>query len=102
MNIQDLRIEAARRLVEAGMAVDSADDELEYYSWPEMFSTTAGPRGGFAGQMFTQFQIHAFFSHFHRVAVLCCAGEFRLASNFEPMMHWYDAKFIVAAEGGGK
>jgi len=35
-------------------------NNLMYYSFPQMFSTTAGPflkQGGFAGQAFTEFQI---------------------------------------------
>lgn len=37
--------------------------EIEWYSWPQVFGTTAGPGAGsgvIAGQGFTTFQVYAF------------------------------------------
>lgn len=34
--------------------------DLEWYSWPESFGSTSGPRGGIGGCMITRFQVYAF------------------------------------------
>lgn len=47
--------EARRRLV------CSADD-LEVYTWPETFGSTAGPHGGIGGQAISTFQVWGFYN----------------------------------------
>lgn len=48
--------------------------ELSYISWPEAFSSTAGPFGGVGGQAFTTFQLDAFDYDGH--AAIFCNGRF--------------------------
>lgn len=60
---------------------------LQYYSWPQTFSNTAGPFhvvGGFAGQAFTLFQMECWtdgdtaliFSRGRMVRVIQCSQPF--------------------------
>lgn len=35
-------------------------DDIEWYSWPQNFPTTAGPKGGVGGCMIIRFQVFAF------------------------------------------
>lgn len=48
--------------------------DLEYYSYPAVFGSTAGPFGGVGGQMITPFQVQAFV--WERSAALFCIGKF--------------------------
>ena len=38
-------------------------DEVTWYSWPQVFGSTSGPRGGISGQAVTTFQVYAFTAH---------------------------------------
>ena len=38
-------------------------DEVTWYSWPQVFGSTSGPRGGISGQVITTFQVYAFTAH---------------------------------------
>lgn len=35
-------------------------DDVQWYSWPQNFPTTSGPKGGAGGCMITSFQVFAF------------------------------------------
>lgn len=37
--------------------------EVTWYSWPQAFGSTSGPRGGISGQAVTTFQVYAFTAH---------------------------------------
>lgn len=50
MKIEIILDEAAKR-----MGVDV--DQLSWWSWPQMFGSTAGPTGGIGGCMMTAFQV---------------------------------------------
>lgn len=49
--------------------------EINWYSWPQVFGSTAGPRGGIGGAMMTTFQVYAFESHLKRCKY--CAGVWK-------------------------
>lgn len=66
--LQALLIEAARLL---GCSVD----ELEWWSWPQVFGSTSGPRGGIGGQAMTAFQVFGFSDGGN--AVKYCGGVWR-------------------------
>lgn len=48
---------------------------INWYSWPEVFGSTAGPRGGIGGQAMTTFQVYGFIGH--EKAVMYCGGVWR-------------------------
>lgn len=48
--------------------------DFEYYSYPQMFGSTAGPFGGLGGDAMTNFQIDAFV--WEGFAALFCGGRF--------------------------
>lgn len=45
-----------------------------YYSFPKVFGSTAGPFGGYGGQMFTTFQIEVW-EYDTRYVVIGCEGR---------------------------
>ena len=49
-------------------------DRLMLHAWPEVFSSTAGPHMGIAGQAFTTFQVMAFEDVYERKGMMWCAG----------------------------
>ena len=56
---------------------------IEYYAWPQTFSSTAGPFGGFAGQAVSTFTVEAFTDG--RDAVLFCGGKYwKRVEKFNP------------------
>ncbi len=69
IEIVDLLAEAAKK---SGCAVE----DVQWYSWPQVFGSTAGPRRTGGGQMMTVKQVYAFWP-------LCgeklkyCAGVWR-------------------------
>lgn len=50
-------------------------DEISWYSWPQVFGSTAGPRGGIGGRAMTTFQVYAFESCSQRCKY--CAGVWK-------------------------
>ena len=52
-DVDQLIIEAAKRL-------KCHAYEVEWYSWPETFASTSGPRGGIGGQAISTFQVYGF------------------------------------------
>ena len=56
--------------------------DLEFYSWYKLFSTTAGPhiltKDMVAGQAFTNFQILGFINKRNRDSVKYCDGVWKL------------------------
>lgn len=50
-------------------------EEVEWYSWPQVFGTTAGPNGGAGGNMMTTFQVFAFDAPGDKSRY--CAGQWR-------------------------
>lgn len=54
-----------------------------YYSYPCVFGSTAGPRGGYGGSMVTTFQVHALvFEGPQRYALQYCAGVTQITRKF--------------------
>lgn len=57
-------------------------EEVEWYSWPQVFANTAGPGGGAGGNTMTTFQIFAFNAN-GELSKYCCGywrkwnGEFQ-------------------------
>lgn len=47
-------------LAEAAARLGVEVNEVEWFSWPETFGSTAGPNRGAGGQMLTQFQVFGF------------------------------------------
>lgn len=57
-------------------------DELDYYSWPKVYGSTAGPFGGCGGQSFTTFQIEAWSDGYF--GVLFCGNKvLKVCDKFE-------------------
>lgn len=51
------------------------DEDLEWYSWPQVFPSTAGPKpGGIGGQALTTFQVFAFISRETGERIKGCNG----------------------------
>lgn len=76
MNIGDLGAvvhEACDKLGERDGVGSYLTQQIEFYSWPELFPSTSGPHGGGGGQMFTTFQVYAFESP-AGTKVKVCAG----------------------------
>lgn len=72
---------------------------LQYYSWPQVFSNTAGPfhtAGSFAGQAFTEFQMECWtdgrlslvFSKGRVVRVMQCPQPFTVDWYLSQRSHW--------------
>jgi hypothetical protein len=62
---------------------------ISFYSWPQIFSSTAGPGGGIGGQMMTSFQFYAFVVDCDRSAAICCCEKWAYIKpgDFEPLMY---------------
>ncbi len=78
MNIDELLSEVAQQ-------EKCSPDEIEWYSWPQNFPTTAGPRGA-GGCHITSFQIVAFDPPTGN-RKMYCAGIWRRWSG-EPLCRW--------------
>ena len=50
-------------------------EDVQWWSWPELFATTSGPGGGFGGAAITEFQVYAFNAYGKRMKY--CAGVWR-------------------------
>lgn len=61
-------------------------EDLDFFAWPQMFSSTAGP-SGCGGQMLSKFTIIAFVDSQNNAAVVC-AGKWKIikGSEFKPLM----------------
>ena len=67
---------------------DVAVEFVDWWSWPEMFGSTAGPGGGIGGQMMTQFQVFAFAADYtEKKPLIYCAGRWRVWRN-HPEQRW--------------
>jgi len=69
-NIDNLLEEASRKL---GVSTH----EIEYFSWPQTFGSTAGPGGGIGGSVMTDFQIFAFRIKGQLKGIQTCANYWR-------------------------
>ncbi len=59
---------------------------INYYAWPELFSSTSGPRGGIGGQALTTFTMEAWVCDESGPTVYECAGVYRFEDKkFEPV-----------------
>lgn len=73
-------------LEEAAKRLNCAARDLEWFSWPEMFASTAGPHGGIGGQALTTFQVFAFDNGLGD-RVKCCAGVWKTWDG-QPLSRW--------------
>ena len=62
-------------IAEVAKRAECLPDEVEWYSWPQSFGTTAGPGGGAGGNMITSFQVYAFDAPGEKTRY--CAGQWR-------------------------
>ena len=69
-------IEAAQRL-----GLDS-EGFLDYYAWPQVFGSTAGPFSGIGGQALTAFTIEAW-ADGNRAAIFCCGRYLGITEKFD-------------------
>jgi len=75
-------------LEQASERLDNITPEfIQWWSWPEVFGSTAGPGGGIGGHMMTQFQVFGFQSDYGEKPILFCAGKWRIWRNF-PEQRW--------------
>ena len=77
--LHKLKIEASIRI---------GCDDVEMFSWPVMFGSTAGPGGGIGGCMMTTFQVYGFRDVASDKGVLYCAGKWKYVKPFKPLMGW--------------
>ena len=63
------------------------ESELDYYAWPQLFGSTAGPNGGMGGCAMTTFTVHAFV-YDDEAAVLACSRQIRFVEKFKPFMRF--------------
>lgn len=62
--------------------------ELNYYAWPQMFSSTTGPCGGMGGQVMSTFTIEAWVCDASGPTVFTCAGMYSFEDEkFWPLKH---------------
>lgn len=73
VNINELYKEAAKILTEAKNRHVCPDD-LDFYAWPQTFSSTAGPHGGIGGSGLTKFTVFAFVEFGVGCCILWCDG----------------------------
>ena len=62
-------------IAEAAKLAGCESHEVEWYSWPQVFGTTAGPHGGAGGNQITAFQVFAFIAP--GLMLRCCNGVWR-------------------------
>jgi hypothetical protein len=76
-NRQEAALILSKSLGEPVLAID-----ISFYSWPEVFDSTAGPFGGMGGQQITVMQITAYV--YGRTAVLFAEGRYwKIKHNFK-------------------
>ncbi len=61
-------------------------DDLEYWAWPQQFSSTAGPFGGVGGQAMTTFTIEAWHDGRGAAALFCNGRLLKITKEFTPPM----------------
>lgn len=71
MNLQ--RNQDSKEAAEAAVILGVGVEYLEYYAWPHMFSSTAGPFGGIGGQSMSTFTLEAW--AYGSSAVVFCNGR---------------------------
>jgi hypothetical protein len=62
-------------LAEVARRAQCEPGEIEWYSWPQTFNSTAGPNGGAGGNTPTTFQVFAFDAP--GLKLRYCAGKWR-------------------------
>lgn len=76
----------AKLRAEAAGIIGCEVDQVEWYSWPQAFGSTAGPRGGAGGMTITTFQVFGFDGPNGRV--MWCAGVWKPWSPSVEGMRW--------------
>lgn len=51
--------------------------DVEYYAWPQVFSSTCGPYGGIGGDALTTFTIEAIHNIMFNTTLYLCGGCFQ-------------------------
>ena len=64
-------------LEEASRRIDCPVQDLEWFSWGEVFPSSAGPYLRAGGQTMTTFQVFAFAHPSESKAIKCCAGVWK-------------------------
>lgn len=64
-------------LADAAQRLDCELQDLEWYSWPETFPSSSGPRMRPGGQTMTTFQVFAFAHPSQKKALKYCAGVWK-------------------------
>ena len=79
--LQQLPIEKVMELLE------SPYDDFDYFAWPEVFGSTAGPFGGIGGQAISKFTIEAYADSSRNAVVFCRGKVLKVIKDrsFEPM-----------------
>lgn len=79
MNLQHVSKEQALQFIKSKFGEETVkgwwitEDTLEYWAYPQVFGSTAGPFGGIGGQAMTTFTIEAWVCGC--IAVLFCGGK---------------------------
>lgn len=81
MNLQNM--DDTRTKVAGELSVPT--QYIDYYAWPQMFSSTAGPFGGVGGQVVCTYTIEAY-AHGDEAVIYCNGRRLKRVSNFKPMM----------------
>ena len=59
---------------DAAIKLDRYEEELSYYAWPQIFSSTSGPFGGIGGQSISTFTIECWTDG--KQGILYCKNKF--------------------------
>ena len=88
MSLQQItQLQAAEMLHKkfSQFSVDEYYYSIDYYAWPQVFGSTAGPFGGIGGATMTSFTIESW--SMHNFAVLFCGNKvMKVTDKFEPLM----------------
>lgn len=64
-------------ILQGKQKVDAREDYFEWYSWPQMFGSTAGPHGGIGGAACTNFQVFLFYNLEKHIGWMYCDGVWK-------------------------
>lgn len=67
-------------LAEAAKRLPCEERDVNWFAWPEVFGSTAGPRSGIGGQALTTFQVFGF-QGYEDDGLLYCAGIWKPWKN---------------------
>ena len=66
------------------------EDEIDFYAWPEIFGSTAGPFKGIGGAAMTTFTMSAWLNRRTNESIICCGDKIlRKSTKFTGLIPEY-------------